>query len=80
MKEYTTAELKSWLHFSVTIYAIGWIAYGIMVGLAHLHIQWIFTYYKVFIGIWIFGHLFFLDILQVYYELCKRSDKTQPHT
>ncbi len=78
MKNHSTNELKSWLVISVMIYAIGWIAYGLMFFLAYLDVKWIFAHYKIFVAIWVIGHLFLFDIVQIYYELLKRKDKEKP--
>jgi len=78
MKNQSTEELKSWLVISIVIYLIGWIAYGLMFFLAYLDIKWIFSHDNIFIGVWIFGHLFLFDIIQIYYELLKRKDKEKP--
>lgn len=60
------------------IYVIGWIAYGLMFFLAYLDVKWIFAHYKIFVAIWVIGHLFLFDIVQIYYELLKRKDKEKP--
>jgi hypothetical protein len=75
MKKYSNEELKGWIRFGLSMYAVGWVAYITLLTLVYLDVAWIFKNYKIFIATWVIGHLFIPDVLRAYYELLKRKDK-----